>query len=152
MINTKGGYQIIDMKNVSITGTPQTIDSNLRGVILNAGKPCVLVNLVINGVSLLPTYTTFNIVDNTSVMYSDIIYVQGYGLRRIACDTDGKFKASTANELPTVSGSDNGKALVVKSGSWSVETIATLPAVTASDNGKVLMVKNGAWSVESLPE
>lgn len=146
MNNLKGGYQIIDMKNVSLVTVQRDIDSTLRSKILNSGKPCVLINLVIHGVSLTPTYTTFNMVDSSNNSYSDIIYVQGYGLRRIVCNTIGRFLVVDASELPTVSATDNGKALVVKSGAWSAETIATLPTVTAADNGKILKVVNGAWA------
>lgn len=152
MSNYRGGYQIIDMKKVSLTTTAQDVDSTLRDKIVNSGKPCVLTNLVIHGVTLSPTYTTFTVVDSNSNTYSDFIYVDGYGLRRIVCNTLGKFSVVVMPYLPFVSSSDNGKALVVSSGVWSAQTIATLPTVTAADNGKVLMVKNGAWSVESLPE
>lgn len=39
--------------------------------------------------------------------------------------------------LPAVTSSDNGKALVVASGAWSVGAIEALPSVTSSDNGKI---------------
>ena len=48
-------------------------------------------------------------------------------------------------ELPSVSATDNGKALIVSGGKWTASTIpAQIPAFTADDNGKVLMVVDGA--------
>ena len=63
----------------------------------------------------------------------------------------------TSKELPSVSGSDNGKALIVEEGEWTKKTIPSqLPEVTApTDNGKILTVVNGAWAKASpytLPE
>ena len=53
----------------------------------------------------------------------------------------------TSKELPSVSNSDNGKALMVKSGKWAKSDIPSqLPAVTAEDNGKVLKVVDGVWA------
>lgn len=50
--------------------------------------------------------------------------------------------------LPAVSGSDNGKALLVDNGAWAAGNIpAVLPAVTSADNGKVLKVDSGDWGV-----
>lgn len=55
--------------------------------------------------------------------------------------------ASAASELPVVTSSDNGKALVVSGGKWTKGN--ELPVVTASDNGKLLGVNQGVWgSVE----
>lgn len=49
--------------------------------------------------------------------------------------------------LPYVSGGDNDKIPIVKSGKWSWGLLPTeLPAVSASDNGNVLAVVNGVWS------
>ena len=51
-------------------------------------------------------------------------------------------------ELPTVSSTDNGKALVVSSGKWQKGTI--LPSVSTSNAGKVLAVDNqGKWAASS---
>lgn len=51
------------------------------------------------------------------------------------------------SELPSVTGSDNGKVLAVVEGSWNKADAPTeLPAVTADDNGKVLKVVEGAWA------
>lgn len=51
-------------------------------------------------------------------------------------------------ELPTVSASDNGKALMVANGVWAKSDIPTeLPEVSATDNGKVLKVVDGEWAV-----
>lgn len=63
----------------------------------------------------------------------------------------------TSKELPSVSGLDNGKALIVDGGKWTKKTIPSqLPEVTApTDNGKVLAVVEGAWakaSAYTLPE
>mgnify|MGYP007069966664 CR=1 FL=1 len=59
-----------------------------------------------------------------------------------------------ATQLPSVTTSDNGKALMVSEGTWNKGTLPTeLPAVTAEDSGKVLMVDdNGDWVAASLPE
>lgn len=59
----------------------------------------------------------------------------------------GEWAPETApTELPAVTSSDNGKALIVSNGAWGAGDIPTeLPAVTGSDNGKVLKVANGAW-------
>ena len=63
----------------------------------------------------------------------------------------------TSKELPSVSGSDNGKALIVDGGKWTKKAIPSqLPEVTApTDNGKVLAVVEGVWakaSAYTLPE
>lgn len=56
--------------------------------------------------------------------------------------------SGATKELPTVTGSDNGKVLTVVTGAWAAAAIpAQLPAVTADDNGKVLKVTDGAWAV-----
>lgn len=52
--------------------------------------------------------------------------------------------AAAASELPAVSASDNGKALVVKSGKWA--TGDGVPSATASDVNRVLWVNSsGKW-------
>ena len=58
------------------------------------------------------------------------------------------------SKLPTVSSSDNGKALLVSGGKWQKGAIPSqLPAVTASDAGKVLTVnESGEWVAAALPE
>lgn len=59
-------------------------------------------------------------------------------------------KIAVVSDLPQVSASDNGKVLIVKSGSWAKGDAPTeLPAVTASDNGKVLKVVEGVWAAAS---
>ena len=55
--------------------------------------------------------------------------------------------AGTAGLVPAPSSGDNNKVLR-GSGLW--DTAAELPAVTASDNGKALIVNNGAWTLELL--
>lgn len=56
--------------------------------------------------------------------------------------------------LPSVSSSDNGKALLVSAGKWQKGTLPTeLPAVTSADAGKVLTVNaEGQWVAAALPE
>lgn len=62
-------------------------------------------------------------------------------------------KGAAPAELPTVTGSDNGKVLIVAEGAWGKGAVPTeLPAVSADDDGKVLGVVDGAWAVMSLPE
>ena len=52
----------------------------------------------------------------------------------------------SAKELPAVSGSDNGKALIVDNGEWAKKTIPSqLPSVSSTDNDKVLLVSSGKW-------
>ena len=56
-------------------------------------------------------------------------------------------------ELPAVSGSDNGSALLVSSGKWAKGEIpAELPSVSATNNGQVLTVVEGAWAAADLPD
>lgn len=57
-------------------------------------------------------------------------------------------------ELPKVTSSDNGNALLVSSGKWAKGEIpAELPSVSApDDNGKVLTVVDGAWAAAALPD
>ena len=63
-----------------------------------------------------------------------------------------KLVGASVTELPSVSSSDNGKALLVSGGKWQKGNIPSqLPAVTSSDNGKVLTVVNGAWAAAALP-
>ena len=59
----------------------------------------------------------------------------------------------TSKELPSVSGLDNGKALIVDGGKWTKKAIPSqLPEVTApTDNGKVLAVVEGVWA-KATPE
>ena len=55
------------------------------------------------------------------------------------------------DHLPTVTGSDNGKALLVSGGEWTAAAIpAQLPAVTSADSGKILTVNSsGEWVAAS---
>ena len=54
--------------------------------------------------------------------------------------------------LPSVSGTDNGKALIVSGGAWTAAAIPSqLPAVTSSDAGKVLMVNSSGQWVAGTP-
>lgn len=70
----------------------------------------------------------------------------------IPAETMRKLMQGADNQLPTVSSSDNGKALLVKSGKWAKSKLPdALPSVTTADNGKVLMVVNGEWAVADLP-
>ena len=56
------------------------------------------------------------------------------------------------DHLPAVTGSDNGKALLVSGGEWTAAAIpAQLPAVTGSDNGKALQVSGGEWTAAAIP-
>ena len=56
--------------------------------------------------------------------------------------------SAAASELPAVTSSDNGKALIVSSGKWQKGTV--LPSVTSSNVGKVLAVdSNGKWAAQS---
>lgn len=71
-------------------------------------------------------------------------------LDSVPAETLNKMIDGAENQLPKVSSSDNGKALLVKSGKWSKQPISQLPAVTAEDNGKVLKVVDGEWAVASL--
>ena len=65
-----------------------------------------------------------------------------------------KLVGVSVTELPDVSASDNGKALIVDGGKWAKKAIPSqLPAVTASDAGKVLTVnESGEWVAAALPE
>ena len=58
--------------------------------------------------------------------------------------------SAIAGALPSVSGTDNGKILMVKSGKWA-KADAELPKVTATNNGQVLTVVSGAWANANLP-
>ena len=53
--------------------------------------------------------------------------------------------------MPAVTGSDNGKALLVSGGEWTAAAIpAQLPAVTSEDSGKILTVNSsGEWVAAS---
>ena len=55
------------------------------------------------------------------------------------------------DHLPTVTSSDNGKALLVSGGEWTAAAIpAQLPAVTSADSGKILTVNSsGEWVAAS---
>lgn len=58
----------------------------------------------------------------------------------------------TSKELPSVSSSDNGKALIVDGGKWKKKAIPSqLPEVSGSDNGSVLTVVEGEWAKASVP-
>ena len=73
-------------------------------------------------------------------------------LDSIPAETMEKMIEGADNQLPKVTSTDNGKALLVKSGKWAKGDLPEeLPAVTAEDNGKVLMVVEGEWAVASLP-
>lgn len=49
--------------------------------------------------------------------------------------------SSSADRLPAVTTSDNGKVLTVVSGKWAKKTVVKeLPAYTAADAGKVLQI------------
>ncbi len=64
-----------------------------------------------------------------------------------------KLVGVSVTELPAVTGSDNGKALIVDEGAWAAKAIPSqLPAVTAEDEGKVLTVNSsGEWVAAALP-
>ena len=56
-------------------------------------------------------------------------------------------------ELPKVTSTDNGKALLVSAGKWQKGAVPEeLPTVAAADNGKVLTVVNGEWAAAALPD
>ena len=59
----------------------------------------------------------------------------------------GDFEALEKGSLPDVSGSDNGKALIVSGGKWTADNIPSqLPSVTSADEGKILAVNSsGVW-------
>ncbi len=63
------------------------------------------------------------------------------------------IQSAAVTELPAVTASDNGKALIVSEGAWAKGSLPVeLPAVTASDAGKVLTVNaEGAWVAAALP-
>ena len=69
-----------------------------------------------------------------------------YERKKISFDSDA-IESLESNALPEVSGSDNGKALIVSAGEWTVANIPSqLPSVTSSDEGKVLAVNSsGVW-------
>lgn len=72
-------------------------------------------------------------------------------LDSVPAETLEKMISGADNQLPKVTSTDNGKALIVKSGKWAKQDIPSqLPEVTADDNGKVLMVVDGEWAVASL--
>lgn len=65
-----------------------------------------------------------------------------------------KLVGVEVTELPAVSGSDNGKALMVSGGKWGAGNIPSqLPSLTAgTDDGKVLTAKSdGTWGKEAIP-
>ena len=55
------------------------------------------------------------------------------------------------DHLPTVTSSDNGKALLVSGGKWEKGALPSqLPAVTSADSGKILTVNSsGEWVAAS---
>ena len=69
-----------------------------------------------------------------------------YERKKISFDSDA-IESLETNALPKVTGSDNGKALIVSSGKWAKKNIPSqLPTVTGSDEGKVLTVdSSGDW-------
>lgn len=63
-----------------------------------------------------------------------------------------KLVGAAVTELPSVSGSDNGKALLVSGGKWQKGAIPSqLPSVSGSDNGKALLVAGGQWAAGAIP-
>ena len=65
---------------------------------------------------------------------------------------DGIVAAGTAEKLPIVSSTDNGKVLGVSSGKWDkVDAPSSLPAVSGTDNGKLLGVSSGKWDKVDAP-
>lgn len=57
-------------------------------------------------------------------------------------------------ELPAVTTTDNGKALMVSGGKWVASNITfptELPAVTVEDDNDVLTVVSGAWAKAAAP-
>ena len=70
-----------------------------------------------------------------------------YERKKISFDGDA-IESLESNALPEVSGSDNGKALIVSGGKWTVSNIPSqLPSVTSSDEGKILAVNSsGVWA------
>lgn len=55
--------------------------------------------------------------------------------------------ASTGNELPQITTSNNGDILTVVEGEWvSAKPTTELPSVTSSNNGNVLTVVEGTWA------
>lgn len=80
----------------------------------------------------------------------DTIKVDGTALTKSYDSQNDSYyvdiQSSSFDELPSVSGSDNGKVLKVVNGAWTADTLPNnLPAVSSSDNGKILKVSNGAW-------
>lgn len=66
---------------------------------------------------------------------------------------DGIVAAGTAEKLPIVNETDNGKVLGVNSGKWDkVDAPSSLPTVTSTDNGKLLGVSGGAWGAVDAPK
>lgn len=65
-----------------------------------------------------------------------------------------KITGAAVTELPEVTASDNGKALLVSGGAWGKGSLPTeLPAVTSADAGKVLTVsEDGEWVAAALPD
>lgn len=96
-----------------------------------------------------------HIVANTADPYKAELLppVSGTDNGKIMIVDDGEWTVGAAPvELPDASDEADGKVLMVADGEWGVGTIPTeLPAVTGDDNGKILKVVDGVWTAV-LPE
>ena len=84
---------------------------------------------------------------------NDLPSISGSDNGKVLTVVEGNWAvADSAVELPKVTSSDNGKLLTVVSGHWAkANAVTELPAVTAEDNGAVLTVVEGDWAVENVP-